>query len=129
MISPTAKTLERLRNEGWTAQVTERFNVYAKVRQDLFGFCDVLAIHPQWGTLAIQATSATNFSGRRKKVCQEPRARLFLLAGRGHHRVEVWGWTKPNIRKGGKRRFWKLRRESVQLEEIAEAAVEDKENR
>jgi hypothetical protein len=44
--SPTARTLPRLRREGRTACVVERFNPHAKIRQDLFGFIGVRAIGP-----------------------------------------------------------------------------------
>ena len=39
--TPTARSLNRLRADGWLAQVVERWNAHAMIRQDLFGFIDV----------------------------------------------------------------------------------------
>ena len=104
--SPTSRTLKRLRADGWTAAVTERWNHYARIRQDLFGFIDVLAIHPERGTLAVQATSGSNLSARVAKIATEPRALTWLYAGRGHHMIEVWAWRKLKVKRGGKAVRW-----------------------
>ena len=99
--SPTARSLAFLRKHGWTAAVTERWNPYAKIRQDLFGFVDILAIRADhWGVLAIQATTFENRIARLHKICGEPRAETWVAAG---NEVEIWGWKK--IRKTGK---WEL---------------------
>ena len=44
--TPTARTLAAMRREGWTVQVVERWNPHARIRQDLFGWADLLAVHP-----------------------------------------------------------------------------------
>ena len=44
--TPTARTLATMRQEGWTVQVVERWNPHARIRQDLFGWADLLAVHP-----------------------------------------------------------------------------------
>ena len=41
--SPTQRTLKRLRDLGYLAEVVERWNPHAKVRNDLFGFGDVMS--------------------------------------------------------------------------------------
>ena len=105
MTSPTARTLATLRDMGYVAQTVERWNQYARVRQDLFGCIDVLAMHPEHGLLAVQATSATNLSSRMAKCLEEPRCELFLRAG---GRFEIWIWSKRGDR--GKRKLWALRR-------------------
>ena len=45
-ISPTQRTLKRLREKEEYPLVTivERWNAFAKIRQDLFGIIDILAI-------------------------------------------------------------------------------------
>jgi len=35
--SPTQRTLKKLRDEVYLAQVVEKWNAFAKIRQDLFG--------------------------------------------------------------------------------------------
>ncbi|MBI4326652.1 MAG: hypothetical protein HY674_15520 [Chloroflexi bacterium] len=43
-MTPTQRSLSKLRAEGWLAVIVERWNPYDRVRQDLFGFADLLAI-------------------------------------------------------------------------------------
>jgi len=58
--SPTRRSLEHLRKAGAElVAVVERWNPHAKIRQDLFGVVDVLAIHGG-DTIAVQATSDSN---------------------------------------------------------------------
>lgn len=93
-MSPTARSLKFLRDRGWTAQVVERWNQFAKVRQDLFGFADIVAIHPQQqGVLAVQSTSFPNRLARLRKVCAEPRALIWVQAGNA---IEIHGWRKES---------------------------------
>lgn len=106
MKSPTVQSLKLLRDEGYTCQVTEHWNPFAKRRVDLFGFCDILAVSPSKGTLAVQTTSADNFSHRKDKLREEPKASICLAAG---WKIEVHGWGKQGPR--GKRKVWTCRRE------------------
>jgi len=67
--TPTKRTLDRLRKTGHIAQVVERWNERARVRQDLFGFVDVVAIHPAAKRiLFVQATSHANVGARVRKI-------------------------------------------------------------
>ena len=43
MSSPTQRSLAMLKRLGYAACVVERWNQYAKVRQDALGFIDILA--------------------------------------------------------------------------------------
>ncbi len=106
MSSPTQRSLKELRRLGWTAAVVEHWNMHAKIRQDLFGFIDVLAMTPvDWhvgvrGFIAIQSTTTGNQAKRIEKIKAEPRARTWLAAG---GRIFVHGWLKS--KKNGR---WKL---------------------
>lgn len=100
--SPTQLTLERLRADGWPlVEVTEKWNPHARIRQDLFGFVDVLAVGLNGETLAVQATSATNVSTRVRKIAEHPNVGAVREAG---WRIVVWGWAKKSGR-------WTLARE------------------
>jgi hypothetical protein len=103
MSSPTQRSLKELRRLGWCAAVTERWNSFAKLRQDLWGFVDVLAMKPGEGFMAIQATTTANQSKRIEKIKAEPRALTFLQSG---GRLFVHGWSKKGAR--GKRKTWSL---------------------
>lgn len=79
-----------MRDAGYLAAVVEKFNHHAKVRQDLFGVVDVLAIGPD-GTLAVQATSYSNVSSRVRKIAEHENTAAIREAG---WRFEVHGWRK-----------------------------------
>lgn len=94
-ISPTKLTLRHLRAEGWpVVEVTERWNAHAGIRQDLFGFIDVLAIRPG-ETLAVQTTTAPNVSARIRKIADHPNIGPVREAG---WTVRVHGWAKKSGR-------------------------------
>ena len=98
--SPTQLTLERLRADGYTAAVVEHWNPHARIRQDLFGFVDVVALKGA-ETLAVQATSAPNVASRVTKIADSPLVGAVREAG---WRIVVWGWAKKSGR-------WTLTRE------------------
>lgn len=71
--SPMSLSLEYLNLCGWTCQIVEKWNPHARIRQDCFGFGDILAYHRRKGMVAlIQTTSASNFTARRKKIMVSP---------------------------------------------------------
>jgi len=43
-MSPLQRSLKLLRDRGYTVAIVEHWNPFAKVRQDLFGFIDLLCI-------------------------------------------------------------------------------------
>jgi hypothetical protein len=107
-MSPCQRSLAKLRAEGWTCAITERWNQFAKVRQDLFGFCDVLCMLPSRGFLAVQTTSGDHVAERIAKIKAEPRAGIFLASG---GKIQVHGWRKVGPR--GQRKLWECRIENL----------------
>ena len=90
--TPTELTLRQLRADGWPlVQVVEVWNPHARIRQDLFGLVDVLAVGPQ-GTLAVQTTSRANVSARVRKIADSPTIAAIREAG---WTVLVHGWHQP----------------------------------
>ena len=94
-MTPTQLTLRELRKRGYTAAVVEKWNHGAKIRQDLFGIVDVLALL-DGETLAVQATSASNVAARVKKIADSEHIAAIRKAG---WRVVVWGWRKNKARR------------------------------
>lgn len=75
----------------------ERWNPHRRIRQDLFGFADLLCIYGEGGAggsagsiAAVQVTS-TRVAERVRKILNEPKALTWLLAG---GRILVHGWRK-----------------------------------
>ena len=87
--SPTSRTLDLLREQGYAVAVVEKWNPHARIRQDLFGFIDILALKRE-ETLAVQATSS-GVSARVKKIMESEYLPRVREAG---WRIQVWGWTK-----------------------------------
>lgn len=111
--SPTARCLAELRELGFTAQVVERWSVYARKTIDLFGCIDIVAARAGSGIYGIQACAGASHAARRTKSIDEPRLRAWLESG---GRFEIWSWTKAG--KKDTRKLWTLRREEVTLADI-----------
>lgn len=94
MSSPTQRTLDRLRKDGWLAEVTEKWIPGARIRKDLWGFVDVVGVR-EGETIGIQATSYTNVSARVKKIEESETIAIVRSAG---WRLVVWGWHKKDGR-------------------------------
>lgn len=91
--SPTSRSLATLRERGCElVQVVEHWNPHARVRQDLFGIIDILAIH-EGETVAVQATSRGNVSSRIKKM-EDSGAIAALRAA--NWRLLIHGWAKDS---------------------------------
>ncbi len=96
-VSPTQRTLKRLRNSGEypLVSIVERWNAFAKIRQDLFGIIDLLAVDSKGNTVGIQVTSYSNISARVNKMEDSDAIK--------HLRDANWvliveGWHKKNNR-------------------------------
>lgn len=90
MSSPTARSLEHLRELGYVADVVERWIPRAGVRRDLFGVVDIVALRAG-ETLGVQATSASNVAARVRKLADAPTLPALRAAG---WRLVVHGWRK-----------------------------------
>jgi hypothetical protein len=119
MGSPTTRTLELLRKQGYTAQVVERWQPHSRRRIDLFGVIDVLAIDGT-KTIGVQTTSASNTSARRQKIYAEPAAAKWLASG---NRLFIHGWRKKRHKPGGKAMRWVVNEEEVLLSDFPREAT------
>jgi hypothetical protein len=92
MISPTELSLKLLRSKGYTAQVVEHWNAFARIRQDLFGIIDIVAVKEgEWGVLGVQTTSKSNITARLKKAGINKHLLVWYKSG---NNFEVHGWGK-----------------------------------
>jgi hypothetical protein len=103
-----------LRRLGFVADVVERWLPHAGVRRDLFGFADVLAVHPRDRViLLVQATTADHVANRLAKAKARPELLAWLKSGGC---FSVWGWTR---REG----HWTCKRVAVLPEDLAEVVL------
>jgi hypothetical protein len=105
-MSPTQRSLAHLRSLGYVCQVVETWNSFARVRRDLFGCIDIVALKDGAPLLGIQCTSTPNLSARRTKC--EAMGRRWITTG---NQFELWGWAKQGPR--GQRKIWTLKREAL----------------
>ena len=102
MSSPTQRSLAHLRKLGYRVAVVERWNAFARIRQDLFGVLDLLAVK-DGEILGVQTTSGSNVAARIAKIAESDAVPDLRRAGM---RLEVHGWRKL---KAG----WQVRVEDV----------------
>jgi len=89
--SPTQRTLKVLRADGYLCAIVEHWNPYARIRQDLFGFIDIIALKGS-ETLAVQTTAnANNQKARVRKILASPHYQAVKDAG---WKIRVDGWRK-----------------------------------
>jgi hypothetical protein len=115
--SPTARTLERLRRDGYLSQVVERWNPHARIRQDLFGVIDVLAINDEV-TIGVQATTMSGRSSHVKKIMESTAAVTWTSAPQ--RELELWCWRKLKNRWRVHRTFFAVNDSLQELEIVRE---------
>lgn len=89
-LTPTQLTLRNLRERGYLAAVVEKWNPHARIRQDLFGFIDVIGVKRD-ETIGVQATSFANRTSRMRKMAEHENIGPVREAG---WTLEVHGWRK-----------------------------------
>jgi len=90
----------------------------AGIRQDLFGFADLIAFNPQRpDVVLVQCTSGTNHAARKKKILENSIARDWVLSD--HRSILLCTWSKycPKKKDGtkGKAERWKPRIEVLTI--------------
>lgn len=90
MSSPTQRSKAYLEGQGYKVAIVEHFNQFARIRQDLFGFVDLIGIKAG-ETLAVQTTSGSNVSARVKKIANHENVGAVRAAG---WRIICHGWSK-----------------------------------
>lgn len=88
--SPTARSKAYLEAQGYLVEVVEHWVPYARIRRDLFGFADLLAIR-RGEVLAVQVTTRANVASRLAKIADSEKVPVVREAG---IRILVHGWGK-----------------------------------
>lgn len=89
-MSPLQRSKKLMETGGATVAIVERWNPFAKIRQDLFGIIDLLGIH-SGGTWAVQVTTLGHMKDHRAKMLASPNLAKIKQAGWA---VQLHGWRK-----------------------------------
>lgn len=101
MGTPSKRSLDLLRKQGYIVQVVEKWNAFSRTRIDLFGFIDIVAIKEGVkGVLGVQSTSYANRGARIKKIISIPASKIWLSTG---NKILVHAWKKKKV---GNRELW-----------------------
>lgn len=123
-LSPTQRTLRALREQGRVAAIVERFNAHVGpygVRQDLFGIIDVIALDPERGVVGIQSTGL-NFAGHLRSLTTERVQEVTDWLKTPGTSLELWGWRKVKLHRGGKAERWSPRIRAITLDDLDAAS-------
>jgi len=102
--SNTQRTLKALRAQGFKCAVVEKWNAFAGphgIRQDMFGIIDIIALDPARGVVGVQSTG-TAFSEHHKKLTEEKAQECIDWLSTPGTALELWGWRKLKVKRGGK---------------------------
>jgi len=114
MSSPTQRSLALLRGGGYHVGITEQWVPKAKIRRDLFGIFDLVAVHSGIpGVLGVQVCNVSDIYKRRVKIKMADVTPTWIAAG---NRIEIHGW--------GKSKKWHEKRETYQVK-ILTVGVDD----
>ena len=110
--------MKHYREQGCYVGKTEQWNQWAMKRIDLFGFLDLIAIHPIEGIIGVQVSGPSGHSSHRKKILQnDPAARWQNFAI-----IELITFRKLLKKKGGKQKIWVPRIERFTIQDFVESA-------
>ena len=118
-LSPTQRTLRELRKQGRMVDVCERWIVNPKhpaggFRKDLFGFVDLVVLDPDQGIVGIQSCGQS-FAEHLRKImdseCTDNVIEWLQCGGK----LELWGWRKLKLKRGGKAMRWTPRIKEITL--------------
>jgi hypothetical protein len=99
--SPTQRSKKYLEGLGYRVAIVERWNAFAKCRQDLFNIIDLLAMKDGEPLLAVQTTTTPHLVERMHKAPET--VKTWESTG---NRFVFHGWAERGAR--GKKKAWTL---------------------
>lgn len=121
MSSPMQRSLALYRERGWEPWIVERWLPRAKVRVDLYGLGDFIALKSGERPHLVQTTVGDRYADHYRKI--EAAEHLSLVLE--HFDVVLHAWRPLKIKRGGKAIRYELREaeftaESVAVQELGE---------
>lgn len=126
--SPTQRTLAELRNRGMIADIVERRSPPHPgapwgQTHDFLGCVDIIAIDPTV-TLAVQSCGQ-DFAAHRRKMVDDCAHEVREWLRGPARRLELWGWRRLKVKRGGKAVRWTPRVEEITLADLDPVLSED----
>ena len=118
--SPTQRTIRELKNQGRKCGIVERYNAFVGphgIRQDLFGIIDIIALDPERGVVGIQSCGQ-DFAAHERKILEERAQDAIDWLETPGASLELWGWRKVKVKRGGKAVRWSPRIRVFTLEDV-----------
>lgn len=132
--SPTQRTLKALKEEGYRCGIVERFVGPLNIRVDLFHIIDIIAIRPgeilsmesgeiRPGVILGVQSCGQAYSEHYRKLTEEhaDASEAWLRAG---GKLELWGWRKIKVKRGGKAMIWAPRRAEITYTDLRGEAAD-----
>ena len=118
--TPTQRTLREIRQQGRLVDVSEKWVINPKhpaggFRKDLFGFIDLVVLDPEQGFVAIQSCGSS-FKAHLDKILDSECTENVIAWLKCGGRVELWGWRKLKLKRGGKAMVWRPRIQEITLD-------------
>jgi len=113
-MTPSARSTRHLRELGWHVATVEQRIPHTFITRDMFGWIDLLAVHPEHGILGIQVTSDSHLANRvaKARTVAGPLTAC-LLSGM---KLVVHGWAKRGPR--GEPKRWTLREVAISVADL-----------
>ena len=117
-ISPTSRTLNYIKDQGWIADTVERWVKNPKhpaggFRKDFLNCIDIIALS-SCDIIGFQSCGQA-FAEHDRKILAEPLALKWLEAG---GRLILIGWRKILKKRGGKQKVWSPRIKEYKKEDF-----------
>lgn len=117
-ISPTQRTIRELRNQGMKCAIVEKWNAHVKIRQDMFGIIDVIALDPERGVIGVQCCAGSGFASHYRKLTEDRVQDTIDWLETPGTSLELWAWRKVKLKRGGKAERWQPRVKKIELSEV-----------
>jgi hypothetical protein len=99
--------------------IVEKWNQFAGphgIRQDLFGIIDVISLDPERGVVGVQCCAGSGFKNHLNKLLVERHQETYEWLRTPGTSLELWGWRKLKLKRGGKATRWKPRILEITME-------------
>ena len=121
-LSPTQRTLRELRAIGRLVDVCERWMINPRhpaggFRKDMFGFLDLIALDPERGIIGIQSCGQS-YKAHLDMIMDSDKTENVIEWLKCGGKLELWGWRKLKLKRGGKAMRWRPRIKEITLEDF-----------